>query len=156
VEEEVPDCLYRLDPSVKVERTRYGGVLKVAVSIPARLAAERVKSCWTSHVSRVIPVDAAVKAELAEIAAKAVELARGAKGSIAVRCVKRGGCLSSAKRVEEEVGAALRRELGLTVSLEDPDYEVRVEVLGEEAYLSLLSRRDREKPRRTWPPAGWS
>jgi tRNA(Ser,Leu) C12 N-acetylase TAN1 len=58
--------------------------------------------------------------------------------------------------VEEEVGAALRRELGLTVSLEDPDYEVRVEVLGEEAYLSLLSRRDREKPRRTWPPAGWS
>jgi len=152
VEEEVPDCLYRLDQTVSVERTRYGGVLKVVVSAPARQAAKAIQQCWTSHVSRVVPVDAVVEAELPKVVEEAVKLARDAKGSVAVRCVERGGRLSPAKHVEEAVGAALKERLGLTIKLEDPDYEVRVEVLGEEAYLSLLSREDRQAPRKAWPP----
>jgi len=152
VEEEVPDCLYRLDQSVHVERTRYGGVLKVVVSTPARQAAKAIQRCWTSHVNRVVPVDVVVEAELSKVVEAAVKLARGVKGSVAVRCVERGGRTGSAKHVEEVVGAALKEELGLTINLENPDYEVRVEVLGEEAYLSLLSREDRQAPKKAWPP----
>jgi len=152
VEEEIPDCLYRLDPAVWVERTGHGGVLKIHVSISAREAAKHIRQCWVSHVKRVVPVDEVVEASLEAVLKAALKLASGVHGSIAVRVVKRGGRLGSAKQVEEAVGAALKERLGLTINLESPDYELRVEELQGEALLALLSREDRAPVVKTWPP----
>lgn len=150
--EEIPDCLYRYDQEVKVEPTQFRGVLKVVTSMPAREAARIIRSCWTSHVRQVIPVDVVVPADMDSIVRGALELARGASGTIAVRCARRGGKVESSKRVEEVVGAALVERLGLKVSLRDPDHLLRVEVVGDEAYLSLLSREDLKPVERRWPP----
>ncbi len=150
--EEIPDCLYRYDQGVRVEKTPYGGVLKVYTSLPSREAARIISSCWVSFVKRVVPVDVEVEARLEAIVDAALKLARGVEDSVAVRCVKRGSRIPSSKVVEEEVGAALKDKLGLKIKLEDPDYVLRVEVVGDEAYLSLLSREDLKPVEKRWPP----
>lgn len=153
VEAEIADCLYRLDPSVKVERTGFKGVLKVYTSIPSRAAAKAIKRCWISHIGRAVPVDVIVRGlDLKAVVEAAVELAKSVNGSVAVRFVKRGGKLGSTTQVEAEVGKALKERLRLDIKLRDPDYEVRVEELGEEVLLSILSREDRVTQVKPWPP----
>lgn len=153
VEIEVADCLYRLDPNVRVERTEFKGVLKVYTSVPSRDAAKAIKKCWIGHVNRVIPVDAVLRGlDLRAVVEAIIELMRGARGSVAVRFVKRGGRLGSTSQVEAEVGRALKERLGLSINLRDPDFEVRIEELGSEALISILSREDRSAQPKPWPP----
>ncbi|MEM4699494.1 MAG: THUMP domain-containing protein [Candidatus Nezhaarchaeales archaeon] len=153
VEEEIADCLYRLDPAVRIERAGFRGVLKVYTSIPSRVAAKAIKRCWISHIGRAVPVDVVMRRpDLRAVVEAVIELAKGVSGSVAVRFVKRGGRLGSTSQVEAEVGRALKERLGLGIELEDPDYEVRVEELEEEVLLSLLSREDRAAQARPWPP----
>ncbi|MCX8204050.1 MAG: THUMP domain-containing protein [Candidatus Nezhaarchaeota archaeon] len=153
IEVEIADCLYRLDPSVKVERTEFRGVLKVYTNAPSKIAAKTIRRCWIGHVSRVVPVDEVVKSpDLKAVIEAVVKLAKDIKGSVAVRFIKRGGKLGSVSQVEAEVGAVLKQRLGLSINLEDPDFEVRIEELKDEALLSILSREDRRGQERTWPP----
>ncbi len=153
--EEIPDCLYRFDENVRVEAAPFKGVLKVYTSIPSREAARIIASCWTSHVVRIVPLDIVVEASLPRIVEEVVKLARErrlSKETVAVKCTRRGGRLRSSKEVEEEVGAALKNSLRLKVNLSNPDVLVRIEVLGDEAGIALLSREDLKPPRRVWPP----
>lgn len=88
----------------------------------------------------VYRVRAVSDARLEEISAAAVEAARGVLGpekSFAVRTVRRGRHSFTSLDVSVAVGAAVQREYSAPVNLDSPDTVLRVEIIGEKAYVAV-------------------
>ena len=127
---------------IRVQRTRYPGVLLVEVPLPPEQAYEAVRSVQMAYVRSVVPLQAVVEAEFQAILRASVELAlRAGLGpglKFAVRCRRRGKALSSSAEVERAVGKALVEATGADVDLEKPDLIVRIEVIDDLAGICIL------------------
>lgn len=153
--EDVLDCLYRLDESVRLEATRFPGLVKLHSSMPSEETSRIISSYWIRHIKRIIPLDEIVEASLPKIVETVVKLVKEKvteKETIAVKCFKRGDRLKSGKQVEVEVGAALTNLLRLKVDLINPDVTVEIEVLDDEAGISIAKKEEGDRVERVWPP----
>ncbi len=93
------------------------------------------------EAGRVIPVDACARASLEEMARVAVEVAKGrisASESFAVRTTRRGRHPFTSIDVNVVVGDAVRRATGASVNLTQPDKVVLVEIVDEDAFISVV------------------
>ena len=127
---------------IRVQRTRYPGVLLVEVPLPPEQAYEAVRSVQMAYVHSVVPLQAVVEAELRALLRASVELAlrAGLRPGLkfAVRCRRRGKALGSSAEVERAVGKALVEVTGADVDLERPDLVVRIEVIDDLAGICIL------------------
>ena len=93
------------------------------------------------EADRVIVIERVVPARLEDMAREAAELARGRIGEnecFAVRTTRRGRHDFTSIDVNVVVGDSVRRATGACVNLTRPDKIVLVEILGKEAYLSIV------------------
>ncbi len=101
----------------------------------ASLISERVV-----EADRIIKIDSVTRADLQEMAKTASELAQNAIASdecFAVRTTRRGTHGFTSIQVNVVVGDAVRRATGACVNLDMPDKIVLVEILGDEAFISI-------------------
>lgn len=141
------DCVYHVDLSVKVERTSFPGVLIAVSSLESRSLLRVLRSYSIKNVKRAVPVDRWVPATMSHVLQAVLELCAGKLKpplTFAVRCSRRGKAFKSSLEVEVFVGDELRRESGCEVNLEEPDYVVCVEVIGNYAGVALLSKDEYE------------
>ncbi|NJE31011.1 hypothetical protein E3E38_08145 [Thermococcus sp. 18S1] len=92
------------------------------------------------EIERVIPVLAEVPAELERIVETAEKVAPliGENETFAVKTKRRGKHGFSSIDVNRELGAKVRELTGADVNLSWPDKVVRVEIIGDRAYVSVL------------------
>ncbi len=102
----------------------------------ARLIEERVP-----EAGRVIPVDACTEAVLEKMAAVAAEVAKAKISpgeTFAVRTTRRGRHPYTSIDVNVVVGDAVRKATGASVNLTSPDKVVLVEIVQDDAYISVM------------------
>ncbi len=102
----------------------------------ARLVEERVV-----EADRVVVLEAAAPADPKEIARVAAELAKGritGNECFAVRTTRRGRHGFTSIDVNVEAGRAVQEATGACVNLSFPDKIVLVEIIGDEAFVSIV------------------
>lgn len=106
---------------------RYAGLLRVTVD------ADQQSVLDTAYeIDRTVPILAECAAELEAILPNALKVAREIlkpNESFAVRCERRGEHPFTSQQVNEQVGAAIKSELGNPVNLDHPDKVIRVEII---------------------------
>ncbi len=96
------------------------------------------------EADRVIAIEARTRADLSAMAEVAASLAKGRisrEECFAVRTVRRGKHDFTSIDVNVVVGDAVRKVTGSCVNLNYPDKIVLVEIIGDDAYLSIYSGR---------------
>lgn len=135
---EVLDCILPLDAGACVRESGFGGLLILETSLDPDFAASSVARSCSALVRGIVPVDLLVPSDLRAIEEASIRIA--GKGSVAVRCRRRGSQLPPAMEVEGRIGRALA-EHGFRVDLDDPDQVVRIEIIGEMTAVSIRSPR---------------
>jgi len=120
-----------------VSMTYFRGLLRAETTKEDALAQLSEKD--TSYISRAVPIQGIVQADIEPITSffknKKIE------GNFAVRCKRRGSHSFSSKDVEVEVGDMLVKK-GAKVDLDSPEIILLVDIIQEQAHLSVLSPGD--------------
>ena len=106
---------------------RYAGLLRVTVDADRQAVLDAAY-----EIDRVVPILEECEADLESILPAALEVARKVlqpNESFAVRCERRGEHPFTSQQVNEQVGAAIKGELGNPVNLDYPDKVIRVEIV---------------------------
>ncbi len=106
---------------------RYAGLLRVTVDADQK---EILDAAY--EIDRAVPILAECNAEIEAILSTALQVAREilqSGESFAVRCERRGEHPFTSQQVNEQVGAAIKGELGNPVNLDYPDKVIRVEII---------------------------
>ncbi|WFO76319.1 SPOUT family RNA methylase [Desulfurococcaceae archaeon MEX13E-LK6-19] len=117
-----------------------GLVLVKAGSLDPELLVKEIER-KVIEADKVIPIDAVTKARLDEMARVAAEIARNKispNETFAVRTTRRGRHDFTSLDVNVVVGDAVRKATGASVNLKYPDKIVLVEIIGDEALISIL------------------
>lgn len=120
-----------------IRMTYFRGLLSVDTAHKDALA--RLRERDTSYISRAAPIQGIVQADIESI--KFFFKNTKLKGNFAVRCKRRGSHSFSSKDVEVEVGNMLT-EKGAEVDLKRPGTVLWVDIIQEQAHLSVLSPED--------------
>jgi tRNA(Ser,Leu) C12 N-acetylase TAN1 len=120
-----------------VTMTYFRGLLSVNTEREGAL--ERLRETDTSHISRVIPIQDTVHADIESI--KKFFKNTKIEGKFAARCKRRGAHSFSSKDVEIEVGNMITGK-GSKVDLDNPETILLVDIIQEKAHLSVLSPGD--------------
>lgn len=137
---EVLDALLPLDAAAKAIPTSYEGVLLVDTDLDPFQASRAILISLPSRVNRVVPLMKVVRASIPEITESVLKIIRDFRPfrSFAVRASVRGASLDK-RKLEMEVGAAVKSNFKVEVDLEKPDFLVIVEVVDDTAGVSVLS-----------------
>ena len=117
--------------------TYFRGLLRVDTEREDAMA--RLRETDTSYISRAIPIQGVVDADIESI--KSFFKNKEIEGSFAVRCKRRGSHGFSSKDLEVEVGSMVVKE-GARVDLDNPASILWVDIIQEQANLSILSPGD--------------
>lgn len=120
-----------------VSMTYFRGLLRVDTGREDAMA--RLRETDTSYISRAIPIQGVVDADIGSI--KSFFKNKEIEGSFAVRCKRRGSHGFSSKDLEVEVGSMVVNE-GARVDLNNPASILWVDIIQERANLSILSPGD--------------
>lgn len=137
---EVLDCLLRYDSTVEVRRTEFAGVLLVETALSPQRAADLLRKFEMTAILKVVPFDIHVKTDIKDIVAAVVQLATGlvdSSSTFAVVCTRRGRFIDSSVEVERIVGEALAKVSGAKVVLGNPEFLIRIEIVGEVTGVTL-------------------
>lgn len=138
---EVIDILLSLDENVKVEKTKYPGVIVVYSSLNPHDLARILYTSPTSTIIRIVPCDICVKTSIKSIVKAVLNLTEKVFNSnikFMVDCIRRGRKVESSLDVEKYVGWEIVRKYGSKVSFSKPDYIVKIEVIDEITCIALL------------------
>jgi len=108
---------------------RYSGLLRVEVN-----ADQKAVLNAAYEIDRAVPILAECPADLEVILLTALKVTKEIlkpNESFAVRCERRGEHPFTSQQVNEQVGAAIKNELGNPVNLDYPDKVVRVEIIDD-------------------------
>jgi tRNA(Ser,Leu) C12 N-acetylase TAN1 len=121
----------------RASMTYFRGLLKVDGVNEESI--ERLRDADTAYISKAIPVQKTVHADLESI----TDFFKDTKieGTFAARCKRRGTHGFSSKEVEIEVGNTITSE-GSSVDLDNPETVLWVDIIQERAHLSVLSPDD--------------
>lgn len=106
---------------------RYAGLLRLTVDAHQQAVLDAAY-----EIDRAVPILAECEAKLETILPTALKVAREIlqpHESFAVRCERRGEHPFTSQQVNEQVGAAIKNELGNPVNLDHPDKVIRVEII---------------------------
>ena len=120
-----------------VRMTYFRGLLSVNTKHEDALLRLREKD--TSYISRAIPIQKTVNADMESIK-KFFENTK-IEGTFAARCKRRGSHDFSSKDVEIEVGNVITGE-GSRVDLDNPETILWIDIIQEKAHLSILQKDD--------------
>ncbi len=120
-----------------VSMTYFRGLLSLDTKFEDAL--ERIRDADTSYLSKAIPIQEVVNSDIDSIKAFFAEIK--VQGRFAVRCKRRGTHDFSSKDVEIAVGNAIVDERA-EVNLKHPDTLLWVDIIQEQAHLSVLSSED--------------
>ncbi|ALM75718.1 THUMP domain-containing protein [Thermococcus barophilus] len=126
---------------VKIRRTRWRGVLIVKTGLKKEEALEILKGFETTAIFKIIPLEKFVRSRKEDIIEEGFKLAKARikEGeSFAVRCKRRGNWIRSSKEIEIELGAKIKENLNAVVNLDNPDWYVWIEVLGNRTAISVI------------------
>ena len=146
---EILDCLLPYDHEIDVERTEFPGVLLVYSSLQPFEAYRRLKRCPKAYIQAITPIQVYIRTSVDEILKSAIKLVEGVlkpEDTFAVRCRKRGKLIRSSVEVERVVGKAIMESTGAKVDLENPQYVVVIEVVGQNTGINLSSARNPNPP----------
>jgi len=140
-EQLVRTAVESLEPTAKVTVAPEGfrGLVGITSSDPNFLARALEES--SPHAEKVFVVLATAPADPKKIAEVSLEVARQRlmpASKFAARTVRRGKHDFTSLDVNAAVGALIVSELGLKVDLENPDYVVFTNIIGECAYISVV------------------
>ena len=133
-----------------------GQVSEIGAFLEALRTGLEAHARWTAHIGRVIPADAVfpfTSETLTDRLKQAVAplVARMTEGSFCVRLERRGlaGKVRT-QEIEAVVGDHVNRLAGsqgtrLRIKLDDPDFVIAAETLGQECGISLLPRASRQR-----------
>jgi tRNA acetyltransferase TAN1 len=125
-----------LGDAVAWHRSAFKGVVIMCTSTDGRLAARTLGDHDLKYVARIVPVDGVVRSDPADIIGAVLDIGGiGDEDTFAVRCRRRGTHQFTSRDVEKVVGDAIDRG---HVNLEAPGKVVNVEILFNEAYVSVL------------------
>ena len=127
--------------SVKIRRTRWRGVLIVRTDLTKEDALRILKDFETTAIFKIVPLEKWVRSRKEDIIEGGFKLANGRikEGeSFAVRCKRRGNWIQSSKEIEVELGAKIKEGLNAKVNLDNPDWYVWIEVLGNKTAISVI------------------
>jgi len=124
----------------KVKGTGWKGVLLAETPLSREEVLERLRNFETQALQRVIVFDEVVPAEEDEISSAVLRLAERIDGTFAVRVRVRGNKRLDGRRMEISLGSLIVERFGPPVNLSDPDWTVKVEVLGGKAGVGVLRR----------------
>ena len=136
---EILDALLPLDPQAQVLRTRHRGVLVVDTNLDPIDATKAISAYLPATINRIVPVLKVTGASLSEVIDSTLEALRGMKPmrSFAVRATVRGNNLSKSL-IENDLGAAIKAQLGTKVDLRNPEQLVLIEIIDEIACISVV------------------
>jgi tRNA acetyltransferase TAN1 len=141
LEEVCASRILELDPSAEViaKPGGYAGLVCVKSCREPEALASAISSevLEAEHVYRVLETARATIGDIAEKALRAVGGLISSGETFAVRTVRRGRHGFTSLDVNVAVGAAIQKELGAPVDLDEPDKVVRIEIVGDEAYVSV-------------------
>lgn len=140
---EILDCIFPHDNEVDYAKTKFPGIIIILSSLDPLEVIGIIKKCFISLAYKIVPIQLWVKASPEIISEACVRVARGLKVSSAtfrVEGVRRGRVVKSRSEVVRRIADGLISELGWRVSIEDPQYIVDFEILGEEAGVCVVSR----------------
>ncbi|AHF80908.1 THUMP domain-containing protein [Thermococcus paralvinellae] len=126
---------------VKIRRMRWRGVLIVRTNLTKEEALRVLKDFETTAIFKIVPLEKFVKSKKDRIIEEGLKLAKARikEGeSFAVRCKRRGNWIRSSKEIEIELGARIKESLNAKVNLDDPDWYVWIEVLGNRTAISVI------------------
>jgi len=152
--EEIMDILISRDLNVQCCVTRFPGVLMVFTSMDSLEAAKLLYTKPSSFIFRITPVFECVEADLKKIVEVCLKLAKQymkPNCKFHVDCTRRGRRVSSSLEVERKVGEAIIQSLNCIVDFKNPDFIVKVEIVGDIAGISILKHfelfKKKAKPR---------
>ncbi len=142
MENVVASYVKELDPNAEVVPSPKGlmGMVIVTGSKDPRELAEEIKR-RIPEAEKVFVVEAIARADIGDIVAKAVEIAKNrisSNESFAVRTVRRGKHSFTSIDVNVAVGAAVKEATGASVNLDNPDKVVMVQIVHDYAYISIV------------------
>lgn len=108
---------------------RYSGLLRVNVNADQQSVLDAAY-----EIERAVPILAECPADLEAIVPTALSVARKIlkpEESFAVQCERRGEQPFTSQKLNEQVGAAIKNELGNPVNLDYPDKVIRVEIVDD-------------------------
>ncbi|MBO8175430.1 MAG: RNA-binding protein [Thermococcus sp.] len=126
---------------VKIRRTRWRGVLIVRTNLTKEEALRILKDFETTAIFKIVPLEKFVKSKKEEIIEEGFKLAKARikEGeSFAVRCKRRGNWIRSSKEIEIELGAKIKEKVNAVVNLDNPEWYVWIEVLGNRTAISVI------------------
>jgi len=126
---------------VKIRRTRWRGVLIVKTNLKKEEALRILKDFETTAIFKIVPLEKFVRSKKGDIIEEGFKLskARIKEGeSFAVRCKRRGNWIRSSKEIEIELGAKIKENLNAVVNLDNPNWYVWIEVLGNKTAISVI------------------
>jgi len=138
---EVIDILLPLDENIRVEKTKYPGVIVVYSSLNSHDLARVLYNSPTSTIIRIVPCDVCVETSIESIIKAVLNLTEGVFNSntkFMVDCIRRGRRVKSSLDVEKYVGWEIVKRYGSKVSFSKPEYIVKVEIIDEITCIALL------------------
>jgi len=131
------------DPNPKIFKTRYSGILKVETVLNLLELIEKIREKienepWElRYCSRIIPIQKTCQTDLNAIMQNviklipSIELNKTYKISIEKR---------DSKLIRNEIISNIARLLSNKVSLEKPDWEIIIQIIGDETGISVLPK----------------
>ena len=125
----------------------YYGVLLVKINDQKlKDAYKKLKNFDTSSIFHVIPLNYIVESDISEIKNSVFDLCDeiNETNSFAVRCKRRGDRFDSSKEIEKNIGAYVIDKTNASVDLDNPDYYISIEILGNKTGVGLSGERLRK------------
>jgi len=142
---ELRDIIFLLDPSVKVETTRYPDVLLIYTSLPRDTLRKLIAEKRPSAVARVVIADVCLKVSkenyFDHILKKSIELLQERKDlpiKFYVDCVSRGKIIESCRMLEIEIGRHVEEAALGEVLFRGSVKVLKIEAVDDIVILSLM------------------
>lgn len=142
VKRELEDLFYKLDPSVRVEKTSYRDVILVFSTIDQERLFEEIMRRPPYTASRVIKIDTCTKSNIDDIVRTTIDICgkrlRRDIDRVRVECIKRGTHIESCRTVEIAVGISIERMGIAMIDLKNPSRVIKIEIMGDKAYIGIM------------------
>lgn len=140
---EILDCIFPYDSEAEYIKTKYPGIIIILSNLDPLEIIKILRKCFVSLAYKVVPIQLWVKASPEIISEACIQLAKKLKvrkATFRVEGNRRGRVVKSRSEVIRRIAFRLVNELGWRASIEDPQYIVDFEILGEEAGICIVPK----------------
>jgi len=139
---EILDYIFPYDSKAKYVKTSFPGIILILSKLNSDRVMEMLKDRIISKAYRIVPIQRLIKIDLNGIINTVIELASKIKGEVKfkVECKLRGVKSIERNIIVKEIAEKLKEKWGWIVDLENPEYIVTIEGIGENVGISVVRR----------------